>query len=100
MGGDHGVVKELIQAFLDEVPKQLAEGRAATAAKDVKTAQRSYHTIKSTAATFGAMPLSEMCKTLEQNAKTGTMPTLEQIASIEQMFEAARKELVTRLAAL
>ncbi len=78
MGGDNEVVKELIQAFLEEVPKQLAEGRAAIGKSDLPTAQRSYHTIKSTAATFGAAQLSALCKEMEAGAKGGKMPTLDQ----------------------
>ncbi len=98
MGGDSEVVKELIQAFLDEAPKQLAEGRQAVGAKDLPTAQRAFHTIKSTAATFGALDLSALCKEIEQGAKVnGKLPSLEQVGKAEQLYEAARKELVTRL---
>jgi len=98
MGGDVEVVKELIQAYLEEAPKQLAEGRAAIVAKDLPTAQRAYHTLKSTSATFGAAELSALCKALEQGAKlSGTMPTFEQAAKAEALYEAARKELLARL---
>lgn len=97
MGGDNEVVKELIQAFLEEGPKQLAEGRAAITAGDLPTAQRSYHTIKSTAATFGASALSTLCKELELAAKGGRMPTAEEARRAEALFDAARKELLTRL---
>ncbi len=98
MGGDREVVKELIQAFLEEGPKQLAEGRAAIGMKDIVTAQRSYHTLKSTAATFGALELAALCKAMEQGAKGGAMPTADQAGQAERLFEAARKELVSRLA--
>ncbi|MEA3143016.1 MAG: Hpt domain, partial [Thermoplasmata archaeon] len=55
MGGDAEVVKELVQSYLEEAPRLLAEARAALAAGDAATVQRAVHTLKSTSATFGAM---------------------------------------------
>jgi HPt (histidine-containing phosphotransfer) domain-containing protein len=97
MGGDVEVVGELIQSFLEEGPKLLAEGRAAQVAGDVGEVQRAYHTLKSTAATFGAEALAARAKDVEQAARGGAMPTAAEMAAIEAMFEAAKQELVARL---
>ena len=98
MGGDREVVKELIQSFLEEGPKLLAEGRAALMAGDTAEVQRAYHTLKSTAATFGAMTLANRAKDVEQMARSGAMPSLEDVGEIDAMFEAAKAELLLRLA--
>jgi HPt (histidine-containing phosphotransfer) domain-containing protein len=98
MGGDREVVKELIQSFLEEGPRLVAAGREAVAAGDVPEVQRAFHTLKSTAATFGALPLSALSKEIEQAARSGTMPTPAQVAEAERRLAAARAELVKRLA--
>jgi len=97
MGNDAEVVKELIQSFLEEGPKLLAEGRAACAQGNALEVQRAYHTLKSTAATFGAMQLSSLSKEIEQAARNGTLPTPEAMAQADAHFEAARAQLVKRL---
>lgn len=97
MGGDREVVKELIQSFLEEGPKLLAEGRAALLAGDTPTVHRAFHTLKSTAATFGAMALSAAAKDIEQGAKGGKMPEMAVVAETDRLFDAARAELLLRL---
>lgn len=97
MGGDAEVVKELVQSYLEEAPRLLAEARTALAAGDAATVQRAVHTLKSTSATFGAMALSEASKGIEQSARTGKLPSAAQLADLEAMFAAARGELMKRL---
>ncbi|HUR61025.1 MAG TPA: Hpt domain-containing protein [Candidatus Thermoplasmatota archaeon] len=97
MGGDVEVVKELIQSYLGEAPRLLAEARQATAARDAGTLQRAAHTLKSTSATFGAMELSEASKALEHAAKDGAVPEASRLDGLEAMFAAVRAELVKRL---
>lgn len=98
MGGDKEVVKELIQSFLEEGPKLLAEGRAAHAAGNAPEVQRAYHTLKSTAATFGATRVSTLAKDIEQAARGGALPTPDAMDEVERRFAEARAELLTRLA--
>ncbi|MEA3203382.1 MAG: hypothetical protein QOI63_1057 [Thermoplasmata archaeon] len=97
MGGDVEVVKELVQSYLGEAPRLLAEARQALAAADALTLQRAAHTLKSTSATFGALQLAEASKAIEQAARGGKLATAEQLADLEAQFEGARKELVGRL---
>jgi HPt (histidine-containing phosphotransfer) domain-containing protein len=97
MGGDVEVVKELIQSYLGEAPRLLAEARQAVAAKDAPTVQRAVHTLKSTSATFGAMTLAETSKAMEAAARGGTIPTATQLDELEAMFAAVKVELVKRL---
>jgi HPt (histidine-containing phosphotransfer) domain-containing protein len=97
MGGDAEVVKELVQSYLEEAPRLLAEARAALAAGDAATVQRAVHTLKSTSATFGAMALAESSKALEHAARGGKLPTPAQLADLDAQFAAVRGELMTRL---
>ena len=97
MGGDVEVIKELIQSYLEEAPRLLAEAKAALVGNDAPTFQRAVHTLKSTSATFGAMPLAEASKALEQAAKGGALPAPAEFAQIEAMAAAVRVELVKRL---
>jgi HPt (histidine-containing phosphotransfer) domain-containing protein len=97
MGGDAEVVKELVQSYLDEAPRLLAEARAGLAKPDAAVVQRAIHTLKSTSATFGAMALAEASKGIEQAARTGKLPSPAQVADLEAQFQAVRDELVSRL---
>ena len=97
MGGDVEVVKELVQSYLEEAPRLLAEARTALTAGDAPTLQRAVHTLKSTSATFGALALAESSKAIEQAARAGVLPKVAQLADLETQFAAVRGELVQRL---
>lgn len=97
MGGDMEVVRELMQSFLEEAPKLIAEGRQAAAASDAATLQRALHTLKSTSATFGALPLSAAAKAIEQAARAGAIASAAQLDEVDRLWEATRPELVKRI---
>jgi HPt (histidine-containing phosphotransfer) domain-containing protein len=97
MGGDAEVVKELVQSYLEEAPRLLAEARQALADGDTATVQRAAHTLKSTSATFGALALAESSRVLEQAARAGKPLTAGQVDALQAQFDAARAELVQRL---
>lgn len=97
MGGDVEVIKELIQSYLAEAPRLLAEAKAALAAGDTPTFQRAVHTLKSTSATFGAMELAEASKAMEEAARSGVLPSPEAFVALEGMAAAARADLLKRL---
>ncbi len=71
--GDAGsaLVGELLDVFLDDAPKRLASIDAATLADDVEVVQREAHTLKSSAASVGALAMSEVAKTIEHALKAG-----------------------------
>lgn len=66
-------VGELVATFLGDAPGQLATLRGALERGDVEQARRAAHTLKSNAATFGAESLSELCRRLEEKAKSGVL---------------------------
>jgi HPt (histidine-containing phosphotransfer) domain-containing protein len=63
-----GATRELISTFLSEAPKLLGSIRSAVEAGDLDSLRLAAHTLKSNAATFGAMSLSETARALERVA--------------------------------
>ncbi|MEA3191099.1 MAG: histidine phosphotransfer protein HptB [Thermoplasmata archaeon] len=97
MGGDMEVVRELMQSFLEEAPKLIAEGRQAAGANDAPTLQRALHTLKSTAATFGALQLSTASKNIEHAARAGTIATPAQLDEVDRLWAATKPQLLQRI---
>jgi HPt (histidine-containing phosphotransfer) domain-containing protein len=67
-------VTELVDTFLEEAPRMLADLRAAWASGDAELFRRSAHSLKSNSNTFGALPLGEAAKTLELQGLAATSP--------------------------
>jgi HPt (histidine-containing phosphotransfer) domain-containing protein len=74
-GGTEGwtFVRELIDAFLEDAPAQLAALRSALKQGDAEEARRAAHTLKSNSATFGASSLMEVSRELEAAAARGEL---------------------------
>ena len=64
---------ELVDAFLGEAPILLATLREAVEAHDADGLRRAAHSLKASAATFGATPLAELCLRLEQAGQAGNL---------------------------
>jgi len=58
-------VAELVDAFMQEAPKMLADLRRGRDAADAELFRRAAHTFKSNSATFGAMELVGMARAME-----------------------------------
>jgi HPt (histidine-containing phosphotransfer) domain-containing protein len=61
-------VAELVGTFLDEAPRMTNALAAALAAGDADAFRRTAHSLKSNAATFGALQLAALARGLEQRA--------------------------------
>ena len=68
-----GFVRELIDAFVEDAPAQLAALRSALEEGDAEAARRAAHTLKSNAATFGATSLTDVSRELEAAAARGEL---------------------------
>jgi HPt (histidine-containing phosphotransfer) domain-containing protein len=64
---------ELVGTFLDDAPAQLETLRGAVERGNAEVARRAAHTLKGNGATFGANAFSELCRGLEERAKTGEL---------------------------
>ncbi|WP_413873885.1 response regulator [Albidovulum sp.] len=81
IGGDREALAELVESFLEEGPALIDRiGRAAVAG-DAEALRQAAHTMKSSAADFGAMPLSRLCATLETQGRSGRTEGAEALAA-------------------
>jgi two-component system, sensor histidine kinase and response regulator len=65
--GDHQLLEELIEIFLDECPRLVGQAGAAIAAGDADKLQRTVHTIQGSLRLFGAARACELCCGLEKS---------------------------------
>jgi len=79
LGGDE-FVGELAATFLADAPSLLAALRSSLEAGDAVELKRAAHTLKSNGQTFGAVSFSELCRELEQRAKSGELEGAEELA--------------------
>ena len=68
MSGDD-FINELIDTFLEDAPKMIAELQTSLAAKEAEGFRREGHAMKSNANTFGASALAALAKELEMLGK-------------------------------
>jgi HPt (histidine-containing phosphotransfer) domain-containing protein len=88
--GDDDFLADLIATFLADAPPLLAALRGA----NVDEVRRAAHTLKSNGATFGATRFSELCRELEEQAKTGDLTGAPALAdSIEGEYALVAEEL-------
>jgi signal transduction histidine kinase/CheY-like chemotaxis protein/HPt (histidine-containing phosphotransfer) domain-containing protein len=66
VGGNEEVLKNIIQLFLEETPKQLNDLEKFLASSDIAAATNSAHSIKGSAGNFGACQMREVAHCLEQ----------------------------------
>jgi CheY-like chemotaxis protein/HPt (histidine-containing phosphotransfer) domain-containing protein len=96
LGGEE-FLGEVIDAFLADAPGLLATLRSSLADGNTDELRRAAHTLKSNGATLGAEGFAELCRTLEQRAKSGE---LDGAADLVARIEAEYEPLEGALAAL
>jgi HPt (histidine-containing phosphotransfer) domain-containing protein len=73
VNGDRRLLRDIVEAFLDESPRLLATMRRAIEKQDGRTLQRAAHTLKGSTGYFGATHASEMALQLETMGKKSDM---------------------------
>jgi HPt (histidine-containing phosphotransfer) domain-containing protein len=73
MVGDDAFMVELIETFLADAPKLMADMATAVSTNDAPLLRMAAHSLKSNTADFGATALNKLCFTLEGLAKEGQM---------------------------
>ena len=97
-GGDHELLCELIQLFLEQGPRNLDEVRAALAANDPIGLRRAAHTLKGALGLFGASGSVSAAQCLETLGRQGSLQgAQEAYAVLEAGFQRLRPELLTFL---
>jgi signal transduction histidine kinase/CheY-like chemotaxis protein/HPt (histidine-containing phosphotransfer) domain-containing protein len=92
-GNDEELLREVVQAFLEEYPRLLAQLHSAIACEDVGAALRAAHTLKTTLHHVGALELVPPARQLEASAPD-LAANLPAVAELEEKIEALRPELV------
>ncbi len=93
-GGDLEFLDELVDTYLSDATEQLAALRQAAADGDAAGVVRPAHTLKSSSASVGAMALSEQCRSLEADGRSGVIEDLHaRVAACEQTFADVRDAL-------
>ena len=96
-------VTDLIDLYVVDAPRHVADIRRALTNRDANGLRRSAHTLKSTAATVGALPLAEVCKDIERLAREGKLdevaPLLNMLAQLDGESRTAAVTLQPQFAA-
>jgi HPt (histidine-containing phosphotransfer) domain-containing protein len=95
-GDDPELIAEVAGTFIESAPEMLQSIREAFASGDAAGVRMAAHTLKSNAATFGAIRLSELSRELEALARSGSLEgTADLLARIEGEYESVRIALET-----
>ena len=96
VGGDEAFLAEMVDTFVDDAPRLVAEMRSTAAAGDTVSLRRAAHSLKSNCRTFGAARLGEMCQQIEERAKNaetdGFTPQIDEIETAFPLVFAALQE--------
>ena len=93
---DDSFLKEVIQIYLSDTPKRLAEIRDCLASGDATRLSRAAHSVKGSSANLGAKKVIELARSIEEKSKE-SLENLE--ADIDQL-EASFTEVKVALEAL
>jgi CheY-like chemotaxis protein/HPt (histidine-containing phosphotransfer) domain-containing protein len=86
LGGDE-FLGEVIDAFLADAPALVATLRSSLDSSNAEELRRAAHTLKSNGATLGAGEFAELCRTLEQRAKSNELDGASELVDrIEQEY--------------
>jgi len=96
-GDGAGLLAGLVDTFLEDVPRLLGDAKRGLRQEQAEEVRRAAHTLKSTGATFGATRLSEMSRSLEALASSGS---LAGAANLIPRMEAEYQEVRNALAAV
>lgn len=90
-GADY--IGELIDAFLDDAPGLFTQMKSALTNKDAESFRRAAHSMKSNAATFGAMGLSMLAKELEASGRENNLEIGNRLEVMEEAFHQVESQL-------
>ena len=93
--GDIELLRDVVEAFLEEYPTLLVQLEAAIQAGDKALVQRSSHTIKGTLRLFGKVPSQELAGLLEEMGTSGSLENAtETYQSLKLSLAALRPQLL------
>jgi len=78
--GDRDLVRDAVQAFLDEAPDRLAAIRVALAGRDRDELRSAAHSLGSPASMLGAVEVTRLARTLQDAARESDAATCRTVA--------------------
>ena len=96
--GRPGFMDRVITLYLQTAAELIADLEAASASDELAVLHRASHTLKPCSATVGALSLAALCETLEQMARSGSVPDpAARVAAIAEEYKRVEAELKDRL---
>lgn len=93
--GEPDVLAEVLQLFLQDVPRRIAKLRAACAAGDAVEVYKAAHSLKGSAGNIGAQTLFAVCRQLDDKGRAGDLTDAAQLVdTLDREF--ARVEVAIR----
>ena len=87
-------ILELMETFFEDAYKQMEQMKTALSAQDAETFRRAAHSLKSNAATFGAMELSGLARELEMMGRDQNFEVGNRLEAVTEAFESVKAQLV------
>ena len=92
--GDPELLVDLIQMYLEDGPRKLAEINEGLAAQDYDRVERAAHSLKAAAGNLGAIFVQEDCETLQQASRQHELDTVRRgVEDLRGHFRAAEDAL-------
>ena len=94
--GEPDVLAEVLQLFLQDVPRRIARRRASCAAGDAAELHKTAHSLKGSAGNIGAQGLFAICRQLDDQGRVGDVTDAKRLVdALDSEF--ARVEVAIRL---
>jgi HPt (histidine-containing phosphotransfer) domain-containing protein len=97
--GEGGVLKQLVEMFLNSTPGRIALLKAAVNAKNLKSLNSEAHSLKSSCGNLGAHRMAELCQALEHSISPDAIDELTRLLrDLDGEYERVRVELLVKVA--
>ncbi|TMV08940.1 response regulator [Ruegeria sediminis] len=98
--GDEGLLREMAEMFLSELPKLVSAIETSREKGDAQELRRAAHTLKGSANVIGAVPVAEAALKLENLGRDGKLedvpPAQQELAAELERCEAAVKKILSQ----
>jgi CheY-like chemotaxis protein len=96
-GGDEGFIKKMVALFIETVPQNMLDLKAALQAENWEQVGKTAHKLKSTIDSMGIKSIRQEIRTVEANAKQ--MESLTELPALVDMIDKVIEECISQLQA-
>lgn len=98
LGGDHELLNEFIEIFIEDSPEHLKKFVAGLKNEDAGQVRHAVHSLKGLASNFGAVQFCRAAQSIESSAAEGSLDQCrEQQNGFSDLLNELTKELVSQL---